>query len=438
MATPVVSGVAALIWSAHPSWTRDQVVATLLGTADAADFYANNPGFDDQLGTGRVNAYRGVTEVLPAPRFGNTYGLPPEGRTAGFVNTFTVLSPYRFDPTVVDAGDPNSSPVNPAAFELRGAGADGAFGSADDVLVPLTINGGLPYRIGSNGFTFTFPSLAPGQYRFTAVAARLSDPFGQKLDGNGDGTGGDDFVRTFSAAPTLSGAVYEDFNGSGTADAADGAAGGMTVYLDANGNGKRDLSELYTFSGLGGRFTFPNAQFPTLPAGSYTLRAEVPAGWGGTGGTAGYPVTIAAGAAATAGLNFGMARTGALYGSLFDDGDGNGKRSDAEGGLAGFTVFLDNNGGRQVHPADQVGHDPGREHGRGDHPGQRVGQCPDRHHVRYREGHQRPIDRDGRLLARHGYAAGSRVPAQPDPHPGRAGRHPGAARRIPRQRPVDG
>ena len=40
--------------------------------------------------------------------------------------------------------------------------------------------------------------MQPGPYRFTALRGGLLDRFGNPLDGNGDGTGGDDLVRSFS------------------------------------------------------------------------------------------------------------------------------------------------------------------------------------------------------------------------------------------------
>ena len=53
MATPNAAGVAALIWSLHPTWTREQVAAQLMATAD--NINAQNPSFVDLLGSGRVN-----------------------------------------------------------------------------------------------------------------------------------------------------------------------------------------------------------------------------------------------------------------------------------------------------------------------------------------------------------------------------------------------
>jgi thermitase len=58
MATPHVSGVAALIWSRFPDMTRDQVWAQLQYTAD--DLGA--PGFDVYYGFGRVNARKAVEQ----------------------------------------------------------------------------------------------------------------------------------------------------------------------------------------------------------------------------------------------------------------------------------------------------------------------------------------------------------------------------------------
>lgn len=56
MASPVVSGVAALMWAANPSLTPDQVKNVLYQTAiDLGD-----PGFDDQFANGKVNAREAV------------------------------------------------------------------------------------------------------------------------------------------------------------------------------------------------------------------------------------------------------------------------------------------------------------------------------------------------------------------------------------------
>lgn len=57
MATPVVSGVAALVWSAYPDWTAAQVRSKL--TASAVDL--GTSGRDNYFGYGRVDALAAVT-----------------------------------------------------------------------------------------------------------------------------------------------------------------------------------------------------------------------------------------------------------------------------------------------------------------------------------------------------------------------------------------
>jgi len=66
-ASPIVAGVAALVKSAHPDWTAEQIRTQLLATAD--DVGALNPDYVGLLGAGRVNAARAVgpavTDSLP-------------------------------------------------------------------------------------------------------------------------------------------------------------------------------------------------------------------------------------------------------------------------------------------------------------------------------------------------------------------------------------
>jgi hypothetical protein len=60
-ATPIVAGLLGLVKSYHPDWTAGQVITQVLGTADDIDSY--NPGFENQLGSGRINAYRALTDT---------------------------------------------------------------------------------------------------------------------------------------------------------------------------------------------------------------------------------------------------------------------------------------------------------------------------------------------------------------------------------------
>jgi len=59
MATPLSAGLFGLVKSFHPDWISDQVITQVLGTADDIDCI--NPGFENLLGSGRINAFHALT-----------------------------------------------------------------------------------------------------------------------------------------------------------------------------------------------------------------------------------------------------------------------------------------------------------------------------------------------------------------------------------------
>jgi membrane-anchored mycosin MYCP len=71
-ATAFVSGVVALVRSAHPDLTQSQVVARITATADGG----SGPG----TGHGLVNPVQAVTAVLPLPGSGSSPAAQPAGR----------------------------------------------------------------------------------------------------------------------------------------------------------------------------------------------------------------------------------------------------------------------------------------------------------------------------------------------------------------------
>jgi subtilisin family serine protease len=66
-ASPIVAGLAGLIQSAHPGWSAADIFFQIIGTADNID--GKNGSFRGELGSGRINALRALTEnVQPAPQ----------------------------------------------------------------------------------------------------------------------------------------------------------------------------------------------------------------------------------------------------------------------------------------------------------------------------------------------------------------------------------
>lgn len=208
MATPNAAGVAALIWSANPSYTRDQVAARLVGTTDNID--SQNPQYIGMLGSGRVNSNKALNAPLLPPKISQLREVPAGSNPQiGSINRLTVALSNVFAKSTVD---------NAANWSLVRDGNDNLFGTADDVPVPLTAVS--PYMIGANDVTFSFPSLVSGSYRFTAVSGGLRDPFLTALDGDANGTAGGNFVRDFrvSAGTIVFSADFSDASGAASAE----------------------------------------------------------------------------------------------------------------------------------------------------------------------------------------------------------------------------
>jgi subtilisin-like proprotein convertase family protein/subtilisin family serine protease len=202
MAAPNAAGVAALIWSANPTWSRDQVAAQLIGTGDNID--AENPTRVGLMGGGRTNSFAALNTTLDAPQLVSADGLPGDGV---FLDDTTIDSfTLRFD-QVMDPASINDF----SNFELRSAGADNLFGTADDVIHPVSHSG---YMISTNNLEFTIDDgpMDYGFYQFT-ISGNVQNPFGTAIDGDGNGTGGDAYVQEFYISPPLLGELAFDSSG---------------------------------------------------------------------------------------------------------------------------------------------------------------------------------------------------------------------------------
>jgi serine protease len=94
---PIVSGTAALVKSLHPTWTPAQIAEQIRVTADPIDNL--NPRYEKQLGLGRVNVFRAVSDISSpgiqmvsftlSDSIGNNVGSPDPGETIRLVGQFT-------------------------------------------------------------------------------------------------------------------------------------------------------------------------------------------------------------------------------------------------------------------------------------------------------------------------------------------------------------
>ncbi|MCX6030419.1 MAG: S8 family serine peptidase [Chloroflexi bacterium] len=85
MSAPFGAGLAGLLLSLHPDWTPALVRAQVIHSADPIDTL--NPGYEGQLGSGRINASRATLPPVPLLRYvgysidGATNGRPEPGTT---------------------------------------------------------------------------------------------------------------------------------------------------------------------------------------------------------------------------------------------------------------------------------------------------------------------------------------------------------------------
>jgi len=140
-------------------------------------------------------------------------------------------------------------PANPAdAFALNRLGDAAAVALAATVTnttttsVVLTFTGGAVFG----------GSLLDGRYTLTVLGGLVASAAGL-LDGNGDGTGGDDYVLTGTPANGLF-RLFGDADGDGDVDAADygafrGAFGTTNPVFDIDGDGDVDTADFGQFRG---------------------------------------------------------------------------------------------------------------------------------------------------------------------------------------------
>ncbi len=115
MATPIAASVAALIWSANPTWTAVQVRDRLYATADNIYGLSCNSSYVGKLGAGRVNAYNAVFSggcTAPTAQFSGTPLSGSAPLTVTFTNSSSGTTPLSYSWAFGDGGTSTAtSPV---------------------------------------------------------------------------------------------------------------------------------------------------------------------------------------------------------------------------------------------------------------------------------------------------------------------------------------
>jgi uncharacterized repeat protein (TIGR01451 family) len=239
--------------------------------------------------------------------------------------------------TVLLSSPPNAN-VSTALASLQGAGQTNYEAALEQALAVLT---GIPTTDPSNanvvflsdGFPFPTPQ---------DIAGRVADlrNFGANLRafGAGDGASITDLLTIdpdaviFNDSDSLTGAFQAVDAGS----IGEPGIGGVTIFLDLNGDGTLNPGEPSTVTGADGTFQFLNA-----PAGTFTVREIVPPNSAPT--TEPFTVTVGSGTNQI-GLEFGNFTLVTLSGTKFLDLNENGVQDTGEPPLPGVFIGLDETG----------------------------------------------------------------------------------------------
>ena len=137
-------------------------------------------------------------------------------------------------------------------------------------------------------------------------------------------------------AAGVSGAKFLDANGNGVRDVEEPGLGGWTIFLDEDGDGELDAGEQSTTTDAAGAYAF---RF-LMPA-TYTVAELLQPRWEQTHPAGGvHVVGLGPGQQATS-TDFGNVKSPEIHGVKFSDVDGDGIQDPGEPGLEGWTVFLE-------------------------------------------------------------------------------------------------
>ena len=170
MAAPNAAASAALIWSIHPEYSRDQVVAKLLMGADNINNINNR--YKNYLGSGRINAKESLSEVHKAPHIIEARYLKKDKELR--IHIWGILSQESF--------------TRSGGIILKK--------STETGYKNLVVKMKNKYFLATNELIINVSE--PGDYQLVINSKKVTDPFGQELDGDLNGQAGGDFVYGFT------------------------------------------------------------------------------------------------------------------------------------------------------------------------------------------------------------------------------------------------
>jgi protocatechuate 3,4-dioxygenase beta subunit len=276
----------------------------------------------------------------------------PSGMVQTTTNVLQVVTSSGSATTGIDFGAFTTASISGTIY--NDVNGDGAKQGGDAGLAQRTVyidtngNGSKdtnePAITTGTGGPYSFTNLGPGTYQVRVVvpagSIQTSVNPAPITTTSGSASGGNDFG--LYQYGSISGTVYNDVNGNGTKGTTELGLNGRTVYLDANNNNTFDAGEVSTTTSTSGQYTFTG-----LVAGTYNVKVLAV---NGSMQTSTDPAPIIVGSNATiTGTDFGIFALASVSGQIYQDSNGNGNKNlPDDTGMAGLTVFLDQNSNGQI------------------------------------------------------------------------------------------
>jgi len=271
MASPEVTGLVGLVKAKWTAYTQDEVVDQIKYTAD--DIYDLNPGYSGLLGTGRINAYRAVTQgltpnlefnklTIDEDKYGPTDGnrdrlVNPGERVELYLNVFNAGLSSATDVTAtIEVTNPlvhvikNSSH---AALLTRGERTD--FDTPFFLFIDRSIADGTEIALSFN----TDDADGNGPWEFDSTLTVYKNKLvNENLNVSGEDIGSTSLTRNTADIPLLrvdfeaqsNYVIVDSIRLTRLGTAPEGTEDEVKIYLDADGNGEYDGKNYETQIGI--------------------------------------------------------------------------------------------------------------------------------------------------------------------------------------------
>jgi hypothetical protein len=212
-----------------------------------------------------------------------------------------------------------------------------------DLNTNRVLDAGEPSAITDANGIYTISNLAPGGYRIREITpAGWDTTLGFDGQSNVDITAGGTAVADFgnfnvASRGLIQGTVWNDVNADGVRAAGDPGLGDWTIFMDLNQNNTLDAGEPTTLTDASGAYSFPS-----VVVGTYHVGEILQPGWNTSPGhPAIATVTVASENPGRADFANFTPTPGAISGQAWNDANGDGVLNAGETGLAGWTIFID-------------------------------------------------------------------------------------------------